>query len=467
MPTAADLESLTDEQVLAALDALVPRRPCALRYGPAYPPSPKQQAFLALQGREVLYGGAAGGGKSDALLRAALQYVCVPGYSAVIFRQTYPQLIMDGGLVERAEDWLGGTDVRRVKSENRWVFPSGATLSLGHLERDDDRFKYAGAQLHYIGWDELTNWSTDRVYRFLASRLRRPKVAGRACPDCGMTLADVPLRIRAGTNPGGRGEGWVRLRFVKAWERWRTGEGPPPDPQQLFLPAYVHDNPGLDTDEYLESLGLLDQVTLAQLRDGVWGAKAATYLKAGKVRRVEQAPPGLRLARGWDMAATEVDEAQADDPDWTAGALLGEADGTWYVLHVRRYRLGPGDTEREWLAQLQADRARHGRGVRHRMEQEPGSGGKLSAAAFIRMGKGHAVRAFPSSGSKVERARPLAAAIDNERFCVVDDGTWDVEAYLDELELFPSGTHDDQVDATAIAMAELTDTGKGRGGLRS
>jgi predicted phage terminase large subunit-like protein len=454
----------------AALDELVGlldyRVPCGGLYGPGYLPSVKQQAFLSLSGREALYGGAAGGGKSDALLRAALQYVCVPGYAALLFRQTYPQLVMDGGLVERAEQWLGGTSARRVKAENRWVFPSGASLTLGHLERDADRFKYAGATVQYLGWDELTNWPSDKVYRFLASRLRRPRAQDtlEACPTCGLTLADVPLRIRSGSNPGGAGEGWVHERFVKPWERWQLGEGPAPDPERLFMPAFLYDNPGLDVDGYLESLGLLDATTLAQLRDGVWGARANELLKRSRVRLVDAWPREARLVRGWDFAATEAEGT--DDPDWTVGVLLAEHQGQWWVVHVERFRAGPGDVETRWLQRVQADRAVYGPRVRHRLEQEPGSAGKMNTAHLVRLARGHPVKGQPSTGSKVDRARPLAAAIDNDNFAIVADGSWDVDAYLDELEVFPRGTHDDQVDATTSAMAELTG-GTGRGGLRS
>src|SRR4051812_7334087 len=97
------------------------------RWIPHYP-HPPQEAFLSLDCREAMYGGAAGGGKSDALLMAALQYVDVPGYSALILRRTFPDLALPGAIMDRSKEWLHGTDAHWNENERRWTFPSGATL---------------------------------------------------------------------------------------------------------------------------------------------------------------------------------------------------------------------------------------------------------------------------------------------------------------------------------------------------
>lgn len=186
-------------------------------------PTPRQTAFLLYQGREALYGGAAGGGKTDAALMAAAQFICVPGYNAIIFRQTFGQLSQDGGLIERSLAWWDG-HANYHQGEHRWTFPSGASLTFGSLQYERDKHKYQGAEYHFVYFDELTNFPTPGAYTYLFSRLRRPELVDGlpGCPRCGMTAAHVPLRMRAGTNPGGVGGAWVYDRFVAPW-RERTG----------------------------------------------------------------------------------------------------------------------------------------------------------------------------------------------------------------------------------------------------
>lgn len=209
-------------------------------------PHPKQAEFLALTSREALYGGAAAGGKSDALLMAALQYVHVPGYSAILFRRTYQDLNLPGAIMARSHEWLSSTGAKWNGTDKRWTFPSGAMLSFGYLDNDRDRFRYASAEFQFIGFDELTTFP-EGWYRFLFSRLR--KLEG----------VDIPLRMRAATNPGGIGHEWVRRRFIAQ-----------PDPRRPFVPARLTDNPSIDAAEYRESLANLDATTRAQLEDGVW-----------------------------------------------------------------------------------------------------------------------------------------------------------------------------------------------------
>ena len=444
-----------------------PRTPCAHSghsYGPQYPASPKQNAFLMESCREMLYGGAAGGGKTDALLRAALQYVCVPGYAALLVRQTHPQLAMEGGFIERSQEWLAGTDAVWNAADKRWSFPGGGTLTFMHMERDADRFKIQGAEFHFIGFDELTNWNSDKVYRFSAARLRKPNEASapRTCAGCSMSLADVPLRMRAGTNPGSSGEAWVQTRFVAQWQEWKLGKADAPA-ERKFLPAFAHDNPGLDQAEYSESLDVLDEATRAQLKDGTWGIRTNVLLKRDDFRIVDDWPRECaQLVRSWDFASTEDDGS--NDPDWTVGALLALQGGQWFLIDIVRERMNPGDVERLFLRTLLADHERFGNSVETVIEREPGSSGKLTVAAFQRLAAGYSVHGQPPLGSKNERARPLAAASHNNNFRVVR-ALWN-EAYLEEAALFPDACdHDDQVDATTGGMAWLTQD-SGRGGLR-
>src|SRR3990167_6832132 len=105
-------------------------------------PTPKQHAFLLLPHLEGLYGGSAGGGKSDALLMGALQYVDIKGYAALLLRRTFRDLALPGALIQRAHEWLDTTDARGNEQAKRWTIPAGATLSFGYLEAESDKYQY-------------------------------------------------------------------------------------------------------------------------------------------------------------------------------------------------------------------------------------------------------------------------------------------------------------------------------------
>lgn len=227
--------------------ASAPKEPAkAASYIP-HAPHPKQEAFLALTCAEALYGGAAGGGKSDALLMAALQYVDQPGYNAMIFRRTFTELALPDAIMARSHEWLAPTDAHWAGDIKTWRFPSGATLAFGYMDGPHDHYRYQGAALHFVGWDELTQWATATQYLYLFSRNRRR-----------LKDAHIPLRFRAATNPGGVGHDWVKRRFIDNAE------------EAVFIPATLEDNPSLDRDEYERALAKLDHVTYEQLRHGLW-----------------------------------------------------------------------------------------------------------------------------------------------------------------------------------------------------
>lgn len=232
-------------------------------------PTPRQQLFLNLEDKlEVFYGGAAGGGKSSALLMAALKYVHVPNYAALLLRRSYTDLSLPGALMDRAQQWLTGK-AHWSGMEKKWTFPSGASITFGYLANENDKFQYQGSELQYIGFDELSQF-TETQYTYLFSRLRRLKDG------------NVPIRMRSGSNPGGVGALWVRDRFIpedftpefaleeKVWEKYGEDEETGEQLTRYFVPARLDDNPHLDQHQYELSLRNLDPVTRAQLRRGDW-----------------------------------------------------------------------------------------------------------------------------------------------------------------------------------------------------
>lgn len=442
---------------------------------PYSPHSPylKQARFLLDFTRDALYGGAAGGGKSDALLMAALQFVDVPNYAAILFRKSYADLSQPGALMDRAREWFSPhrkQGVRWSEIEHKWTFPSGATISFAYIDKVVDHLKYQGAEFQFIGFDELTQFK-ERQFRYLFSRLRR-------VDDPEHPLSRVPLRMRAATNPGGPGHHWVYLRYVKPWEEWKRAQAdwarldpevkahgliPPPStetPLPHFHPATLDDNPYLNTDDYDESLQNLDHVTRLQLRKGDWQIKPdGRMFKRQWFEIVAEAPSDIRWVRWWDLAATDDDPDT--DPDWTAGALVGvNAQGIIFVKHMVRIRVNDYEVEMAVKQAAMLD----GVGVPIGMEQEPGASGKTVISHYRRVVlPGYQFHGKPSSGQKTERAKPFAAR------CAAGDvklvaGVW-TQDFLDELEVFPDGEHDDMVDAASSAYTFLSGKYDGIGGL--
>lgn len=213
----------------------------------------KQHAALWINDKELLYGGAAGGGKSDYLLMGALQYVDVPHYHAIIFRRSHTDLALPGALMERAHEWLDGTDARWRELDKEWTFPSGASLTFAYLKHSLDKYRYQSTDFQYIAFDELTQFP-ESDYTYLFSRLRKPARGA---------LSYVPLRMRAGSNPGGVGHKWVKGRFIGTHVSGR-----------VFVPASLWDNAeNIDVDSYIESLMELDEQTRKQLMEGDWSVR--------------------------------------------------------------------------------------------------------------------------------------------------------------------------------------------------
>lgn len=423
-----------------------------------------QKRFLLDLGREALGGGAAGPGKSTVMLMAASQFLDVPGYSALLLRKTFQDLMRPKALMSLAEEWWAGKPgVRfdRDRHSYRFACPGGgeSSITFGSLDKAYDRYKYQGSAFVFIGFDELTQFP-EADYRYLHSRLRR---------SVGGPLEHIPLRMRSTSNPGGRYHNWVYERFVAPWEAWQTGHGP--KPQKAFHPAKLEDNPALDRDDYILSLSELDPVTRAQLLNGDWHIRSeGRMFQRDWFQLVERTdiPGNARWARGWDMAAT--DPVPGNDPDWTVGLLMGlDPEGRYYITDMRRWRKGPAKTEELCRTTALADTYR----VTQLLEQEPGSAGK-AMARHLRTGAFRASNflAVPSSGksrgrvttiapgrhtsiAKILAATPLASHAEAGDVFLVADGTWDHESFLEEVEVFPDGIHDDCADAASITLNYL------------
>lgn len=408
----------------------------------------KQARFLLWFGLEALYGGQAGGGKSSALLMAALQFIEVPGYAALLMRRRYTDLAQPGALMQRAHEWFGPTDAHWDRGRYTWVFPSGATLSFGYLHSEEDVYRYGSAEFQFIGIDEVTQFS-EWQYRFMFSRLRRP-----AGDDDSGPITRVPLRMRVATNPGGRGHEWVRRRWGLGTHR----EDGADTRKRQFFPAALEDNPFVDAASYREAMAELDPVTRARLERGDWTVRSEDAMLRREWFEAIDHPPDddRRPVRYWDLAATEkgaANESGGRDPDWTAGAKCSRTKGGLFIIHhVTRFRHNPGDTER--LVREQA--LRDGQEVPIWIEQEPGSSGKSIISHYRRnVLPEFTVHAHPKTRDKVTMASPWAARAYHGEVKLVD-GAW-LDDFLDEADVFPSGSHDDQIDVVSGCYAVLTE----------
>lgn len=405
-------------------------------------PSIKQAQMLVAQEDELLYGGAAGGGKSAGILACALQYAFMPDYHAILLRRSFADLMQPKALIPLSMQWLYKTDAKWKGQEHRWYFPSGATLTFGYMDTEKDKYQYQGPAFNFVGFDELTQFS-ETMYSYMFSRLRR-----------GAEMK-IPCRMRATANPGGEGHDWVNARFrpTQFPGRGRTTTDPETGAKMtcIFIPSKLEDNPHIDHAAYRLSLAQLDPVTRSQLEHGDWDIKPeGNMFKREWFTRTTRPTEQLELmVRAWDLAATPP-TAKNPDPDWAVGVKMGRGkSGKYYVMDVVRTRGTP-----QTIYNLVCDTAEYdGVETTVHIEQEPGSAGKMVVDDFIRKLAGYAVYATKPTGDKITRSRPLSAACSRGDVILVD-GLWN-KAYLDVMCPFPDGSHDDDVDATAHAFESL------------
>jgi hypothetical protein len=251
------------------------------------PHAPTEQQTLALiahrflpddEPSEVFYGGAAGGGKSDWLLMGALEYVDVPDYAAIIFRRSFTDLALPGAIMARSKQWLANTDAVWNEQQKQWRFPAASTLQFAYMDHDGDELRYQSAEFQFVGFDELTQFPEEQ-YTYLFSRLRRPENG---------PLSRVPLRMRAASNPGGVGHGWVKKRFPIDGN---------PRGRRVFIPAKIADNPHLDAVAYRASLARLGDVRQQQLEHGDWQAAEGLAYDIRDEHRIDLFEPNDAFTR--------------------------------------------------------------------------------------------------------------------------------------------------------------------------
>ncbi|MFH1209217.1 MAG: terminase family protein [archaeon] len=372
---------------------------------------------------------------SETLLSAALQYIDTPGYNAVLIRDSYQNLSKPDALIDRSFKWLYNTDAHWDGDTRTWKFPSGSTLSFGHMDGAKAHFSYQSSQYQFVGIDEVVAIPENQAI-YLLSRLRRLE-----------TNKHIPIRFRCASNPPTREQlstgSWVKTRYVDPKTR-KAGT--------VFIPAWMDDNPYLDKEEYRKSLANLDPITRAQLEKGDWEISARGRLFERQwfslVNRVKDVVK--KRIRYWDLAATEISKKNKD-PDYTSGTLMCITDkNEYFIEHITRFREKPATVEANILKWANLD----GRDTCIWIEQEPGSSGKSVIDHYVRdVLPGFIIKGQQARENKITRSELLASKAEQGLVYMVK-GKWNDE-FLEELDVFPDGLHEDQCFIAGTKIATL------------
>lgn len=429
-------------------------------------PGPQEQ-FLSTPADIAIYGGAAGGGKTWALLMEPLRHTPTNSrFASVIFRRTTNQIKNPGGLWDESTSLyplIGGKPTSHI-SEWRWI--GGGLVKFSHMEHDSNRFDWQGSQIPLIGFDELTHFSATQFW-YMFSRNR--------------SMAGVRSYIRATCNPDA--DSWV-ASFIAWWIdqdtgfaipersgklRWfvRIGETlvwanskkelleryPGAEPKSVtFIPAKLSDNQILLQKDpgYLANLMAMPTVERERLLAGNWKIRprAGLYFQRGWCEVIDAVPAGIQIARGWDLASTA--KVESNDPDFTAGTKIGRTtDGRFIVLDHVRDQVSPAGVQRLIQNTASAD----GKKVTISLPIDPGAGGKSWGQTLVASLAGYRVISSPERGDKTLRFGPFSAQAEAGNVRVLRGG-WN-DSWFSCLEGFPEAAHDDDVDSTSRAFSAL------------
>jgi len=433
------------------------------------PQAGPQETFLSSPADIAIYGGAAGGGKTYALLMECLRHVGNGEFGAVVFRKQNTQIMAEGGLLDSAmRIYLPiGARVKVVPAPTA-IFPSGAKISFRHLQYEREKHDWQGSQIPLLCFDELTHFSEGQFF-YMLSRNRstcgvRPYVRATCNPDADSWVArfiawwidqdtGYPIPERSGVvRYFSREDG--NIVWSDSREELQARFGKDAVKSVSFVASNVYDNKILlEADPgYLANLKALSEVQRERLLMGNWKIRpsAGRYFKREMFRVVHSVPDKIAsVVRAWDLAATTISPT-APNPDRTASCLMARLrNGQYIILDVQRRALGAADVRQLLRNTAEADRVQYP-GCRVIIPQDPGQAGKDQAASLVHFLAGYGVKTHTVTGSKITRAEPFAAQVQHGAVMIMA-GAWNDE-FFDELEGFPDAMHDDQVDAASDAF---------------
>mgnify|MGYP004626920191 FL=1 len=417
------------------------------------------------------------------MLLEMLRNVDNSNFNAVIFRRDTSQIFNEGGLWDNAIEMYRPLGIEAVRTPYPTIrFPSGAKIRFSHLQYDKDVHKWQGAQIVLIAFDELAHFSSQQFF-YMLSRNRstcgvKPYVRATCNPDADSWLAKFiqwwwdedtgyPIPERSG----------VIRYFVRVGDNIIWGdskaeivrEHPEINKEWIksftFIASKLSDNKILMEKDpgYLGNLMAQSEVERERLLHGNWKIRPAAgkYFKRSNFEIVDVVPNKVEAwVRSWDLAATEVSNAEPS-PDATAGVLIGRmTDGRYIVADVKHIRKNANDVRKAVLSAATLDKVRY-KNVKITVPQDPGQAGKEQANSYVKMLAGHPIETIRPTGSKENRANPFASQVQAGNVLMLR-GDWN-EEYLAELESFPDGSHDDMVDASSDAFNKLSEVRSWRG----
>lgn len=461
-------------QASAALERVIEQAEGIPRPRIIRPQDGPQTQFLASAADIAIYGGAAGGGKTWAILMEPIRHIRVPGFSSVTFRRTTVQVRNPGGLWDESEKLYPGAGGTPVEHVLEWRFGQAATAKFAHLEHEKNVLDWQGAQIPLICWDELTHF-TEKQFWYLFSRNRsmcgvRPYMRATCNPDADSWVAKfLSWWIDQETGYAIPERSGVLRWFVRLGDKIIWADSPaelagykaenehgvmaPIEPKSVtFIPAKLTDNKLLMAADpgYMATLMALPTVERERLLGGNWKIRPAAglYFQRGWCQVVDAIPAGTVFARGWDLGSTP--KIEGNDPDSTSGTKIGRMpDGRFIVAHNVNVQQGPFDVEQLIKNTASGD----GHGTEISLPQDPGQSGKSQVANLIKLLVGYPAFSSPETGDKIVRFKPFSAQAQAGNIVVLR-GPWN-ESWFTALEGFPEATHDDDPDSTSRAFNHL------------
>ncbi len=434
-----------------------------------------QERFLATPADIAIYGGAAGAGKTFALLLEPLRHVTTNRqFSAVVFRRNAVQVRNPGGLWDESFNLYGVVGGTPLAQPLEWKWGAGGRVKFAHLDHENAVLDWQGAAIPLICFDELTHF-TRKQFFYMLSRNRStcgvaPYVRATCNPDADSWVAELiawwidpetgyPIPERAGVV-----RWFIRRDDALIWADTRQElidkYGADELPKSLtFVPGKLDDNPALTSKDpgYRANLRAMTIVDQERLLHGNWKIRPAAglYFQRSWCEVVDIAPAHLTVVRYWDLAATR--KTEENDPDWTIGVKLGRDPKTkeLYILHAERMREDPHTVRTALKNIASAD----GKNVRIGLPQDPGQAGKAQAKDMVADLGGYNVQARPERGDKIARFSPFSAQCKAGNVKVLR-GPWN-DDFFTSLEGFPDATHDDDADACGGAYGMLIDNTTG------
>ena len=403
-----------------------------------------QTLLLTCPVEEVLFGGARGGGKSDALLGDFISHASRWGAAAagLLIRRTLLEL---EEIKKRAQQLFTPLGAVFAVKENRWTLPNGATLRFGYLEADSDADRYQGHQYTWIGIDEAGAFKSPAPIDMLRATLR--SAAGVACV------------LRMSANPGGRGHAWLKERFIDP--------APPFTPhrdedgiERVFIPSKLEDNKKLrEADPGYERRlqGSGPSWLVKAWRHGDWNVAASGGIFDHEWwKRFKIAPDKLRTGffQSWDIASKD-----GKHNDRSVCLTFAVFPFGLFVVDMWAGRLKFPDLKRKVIELAAAAEC-------YDVVIEDTSSGIALLQELCRDTTLGLTPVKPR-GSKEERAIASSVLIEQGKVFIPDEADW-LADFLGELSAFPAGSHDDVVDALSQGIKYAADNytfGDGSAGL--